>query len=138
MLMQVPRHRSGNATGQVIHLCRILVTPRPRCISIQFTPTTPIDQRIHAKYGSAVCPHGFSRLFRSILRQQIGLDLAVTLTSCRGLPSGKAHHGLIAHEDRPPHRSGTGDRRALGRVATRTRIPTRHPRKGGRAGLVLN
>jgi hypothetical protein len=33
---------------QAIRLCRILVTPRPRCISIQSAPTTPAVQRIHA------------------------------------------------------------------------------------------
>jgi hypothetical protein len=33
---------------QVLRLCRLLVTPRPRCISVQFAPTTPAVQRIHA------------------------------------------------------------------------------------------
>ena len=33
---------------QAIHLCRILITPRSRCISIQLAPTTPVAQRIHA------------------------------------------------------------------------------------------
>ena len=33
---------------QVIRLCRILMTPRPRCISVKFVPTTPAVQRIHA------------------------------------------------------------------------------------------
>ena len=33
---------------QVLRLCRILVTLRSRCISIQFAPTTPAVQRIHA------------------------------------------------------------------------------------------
>ena len=33
---------------QVIRLCRILMTPRPRCISVKFAPTTPAVQRIHA------------------------------------------------------------------------------------------
>jgi hypothetical protein len=37
---------------QVIRLCRILITPRPRCISIQPAPTTPAAQRIHAITGS--------------------------------------------------------------------------------------
>ena len=33
---------------QAIHLCRPLVTLRPRCISIRLAPTTPVAQRIHA------------------------------------------------------------------------------------------
>ena len=33
---------------QVVRLRHLLVTPRPRCISIQFAPTTPTAQRIHA------------------------------------------------------------------------------------------
>ena len=33
---------------QVVRLCRILITPRPRCISVQLTPATPDVQRIHA------------------------------------------------------------------------------------------
>jgi hypothetical protein len=33
---------------QVLRLCRRLLTPRPRCIAIQFAPTTPGVQRIHA------------------------------------------------------------------------------------------
>ena len=33
---------------QILRLCRLLVTPRPRCISVQLAPTTPAVQRIHA------------------------------------------------------------------------------------------
>ena len=33
---------------QVLRLCHILLTPRPRCIAVQLAPTTPHVQRIHA------------------------------------------------------------------------------------------
>ena len=33
---------------QVLRLCHILLTPRPRCIAVQLAPTTPAVQRIHA------------------------------------------------------------------------------------------
>jgi hypothetical protein len=57
---------------QVIHLCRILVTPRPRCISIQFAPTTPAVQRIHAITDNRF---GLIPFRSSLLRESLLLSL---------------------------------------------------------------
>jgi hypothetical protein len=48
LLPSLHQYSSAILAKSLVHLCRPLMTLRPRCISIQFVPTTPVVQRIHA------------------------------------------------------------------------------------------
>ncbi len=57
---------------QVVRLYRTLITPRSRCIPIQFAPTTPTVQRIHAITDSWF---GLIPFRSSLLRESLLLSL---------------------------------------------------------------
>ena len=57
---------------QAVRLCRLLVTPRPRCIPVQLPPTTPDAQRIHAIPGTQF---GLFPFRSSLLRESRLLSL---------------------------------------------------------------